>query len=201
MKNILVINSSLQGVNGNSFKLTDLFIQTLSSQHTLNVQTLNLVDEELPHLSEKEMQAWQTPVKERTSEQKRLAGWSERYIGLINAADVIVFGVPMYNFDSPSVLKAFFDRIARAGITFAYTENGPQGLIADKQVFVLAARGGQYSGGPLDTQTAYLKNFLGFLGMTDVKFAYAEGLAMGDKAIAASFLQFKQKISELIEKL
>jgi FMN-dependent NADH-azoreductase len=107
----------------------------------------------------------------------------------------------MYNFDSPSVLKAFFDRIARAGITFSYTENGPVGLIKDKKVFVLAARGGKYEGTAMDTQSAYLSNFLAFLGMDNVEFAYAEGLAMGEESVSHSFSLFNEKISELIKNL
>jgi Acyl carrier protein phosphodiesterase len=92
---------------------------------------------------------------------------------------VIVIGVPMYNFGIPSTLKAYFDHIARAGITFRYTANGPEGLLKGKRAVILAARGGIYSGTPRDTQTAYLRDFLAFVGITEVEFIYAEGLAMG----------------------
>ena len=201
MKNVLVINSSLQGENGNSSKLSAAFLKALIERFTLEVNTLDLNAEGLPHLSGQEMAAWQTEANERTNEQHQLASWSEKYVDAVSKADYIVMGVPMYNFDSPSVLKAFFDRIARAGVTFRYTENGPEGLLKNKKVFVLAARGGKYQGTPLDTQTSYLTNFLGFLGMKDVQFVYAEGLAMGEESANSAFTQFNQKITELIENL
>ena len=86
----------------------------------------------------------------------------------------------MYNFGVPSTLKAWFDHIARAGQTFRYTEKGPVGLLTGKKAIVFATRGGLYAGTPLDSQTDYVRAFLAFLGITDVKFVYAEGLAMGD---------------------
>ena len=95
-------------------------------------------------------------------------------------ADVIVMGVPMYNFGVPSVLKAYFDHIARAGITFRYTASGPVGLLEDRPVYILAARGGLYAGTPNDSQTPFIRSFLGFIGLKDVHFVYAEGLNMGD---------------------
>ena len=99
-------------------------------------------------------------------------------IAELNDNELIVIGMPMYNFGIPSTFKAWIDRIARAGITFKYTEQGAVGLIKDKKVVVLAARGGVYQGTDMDTQTKYLKDVLGFVGMTDVNFIYAEGLAM-----------------------
>ncbi len=90
-----------------------------------------------------------------------------------------MIGVPMYNFGIPSTLKAYFDHIARAGLTFRYTENGPEGLLTGKKAYIFATRGGQYAGTALDTQSAYIRDFLAFLGITDVEFIYAEGLNMG----------------------
>jgi FMN-dependent NADH-azoreductase len=92
----------------------------------------------------------------------------------------------MYNFGVPSQLKAYFDHIARAGVTFRYTANGPEGLLTGKKVYVFAARGGQYAGTALDTQTGYVRDFLRFLGLADVEFVYAEGLAMGPETRDAS---------------
>ena len=100
-------------------------------------------------------------------------------------ADVVVIGAPMYNFTIPSQLKAWIDRIAQAGRTFRYTEKGPEGLAGGKTVIVASTRGGIYSSGPaagMDHQESYLKAVLGFLGVTDVRFVRAEGLAMGDEA-------------------
>ena len=101
-------------------------------------------------------------------------------IAEVQAADVVVLGVPMYNFGVPAQLKNWIDAIARAGVTFRYTANGPEGLLKGKKVYVALTRGGKYRDTPADTQVPYLKTVLGFLGMTDVQFVYAEGLAMGD---------------------
>ena len=118
----------------------------------------------------------------RTPEQQAFIDESDRLIKEISDADVVVIGLPMYNFGIPSTLKAYFDQIARAGITFRYTDNGPEGLLTGKKVFVFAARGGMYAGSPLDSQTSYVRDFLGFLGMNEVEFVYAEGLNMGETA-------------------
>ena len=101
----------------------------------------------------------------------------------------------MYNFGISSQLKTYFDFIARAGITFKYGANGPEGLVTGKKVFVVSARGGKYLGTPGDSQTPYLKTFLGFLGMTDVNFIYAEGLNMGPDAANAALAGAREAIA------
>ena len=103
----------------------------------------------------------------------------------------------MYNFGIPSQLKAYFDHIARAGVTFRYTANGPEGLITGKKVYVLATRGGVYAGTPQDSQTAYVRDFLGFIGITDLEFIYAEGLNMGDESKNAALAQAHQSLAAL----
>jgi FMN-dependent NADH-azoreductase len=103
----------------------------------------------------------------------------------------------MYNFGVPSQLKAYFDHIARAGVTFAYTEQGPKGLITGKKVFVFATRGGVYAGTPLDTQTSYVRDFLRFLGMTDVEFVYAEGLHLSPQTKDAGLARAGAEIARL----
>ena len=115
----------------------------------------------------------------------------------IKRADVIVLGVPMYNFDVPSTLKAYFDHIGRAGVTFNYTAQGPVGLLTGKKVYVFAARGGIYAGQPHDTQSAYLRNFLGLLGITDIEFVYAEGLAISAESKQTALAQARQAIARL----
>jgi FMN-dependent NADH-azoreductase len=112
-------------------------------------------------------------------------------------ADVIVLGLPMYNFGVPSTLKAYFDHVARAGVTFKYTAQGPVGLLTGRKVYVLATRGGRYAGTALDSQTDYVRQFLGFLGITDVEFVYAEGLALGEEAKAAALSEVENQISML----
>ncbi|WP_462146936.1 FMN-dependent NADH-azoreductase [Pseudoalteromonas gelatinilytica] len=178
MKKVLVLNSSLNGEQGNSSKLSQQFVEQLANNQQISVTTRDLSDNAIAHLTQTEMAAWMTDANERNDEQKALAAISDDLIAELNDNDLIVIGMPMYNFGIPSTFKAWIDRIARAGITFKYTEQGPVGLITDKKVVVLAARGGMYQGTEMDTQTKYLKDVLGFVGMTDVNFIYAEGLAM-----------------------
>ncbi|WP_394173734.1 FMN-dependent NADH-azoreductase [Thalassotalea litorea] len=179
MNKILLITSSLNAEQGNSSQLASQFVGELCSAHEVKKLDLNALS--LPHLSADEMQAWMTPEAERTDKQVQLANLSDGLIKDINDHDLIVIGMPMYNFGVPSVFKAWIDRIARAGVTFKYTEQGPVGLVNNKKIIVVAARGGMYAGTAKDTQTTYLKDFFGFLGITDVAFIYAEGLAMPDK--------------------
>src|SRR5207237_7970112 len=122
---------------------------------------------------------------------------SAALIDELHRADVIVLGLPMYNFGLPSALKAYFDHIARAGVTFRYSEKGPVGLLTGKKVYVFAARGGLYAGTPLDTQTAYVRDMLRFLGIDDVEFVYAEGLAIGAERKAAALSQAQRAIERL----
>ncbi len=180
MKKVLVLNSSLNGEQGNSTKLSQQFVEQLANNQQISVTTRDLSDNAIAHLTQTEMAAWMTDANERSDEQKALAAISDDLIAELNDNELIVIGMPMYNFGIPSTFKAWIDRIARAGITFKYTEQGAVGLIKDKKVVVLAARGGIYQGTDMDTQTKYLKDVLGFVGMTDVHFIYAEGLAMPD---------------------
>ena len=113
-------------------------------------------------------------------------------------ADVLVLGVPMYNFGIPVQLKSWIDAIARAGVTFRYTENGPQGLINGKKVYVGFARGGIYRDTASDTQAPYLKSVLGFLGMTDIEFVFAEGLALGPESSNKAFAEADAQIVQMI---
>ena len=131
-----------------------------------------------------------TPADKRTSEQAARVAQDDSLIAELQAADVIVLGVPMYNFGVPTQLKNWIDAVARAGTTFTYTDKGPVGLVQNKKVYVALTRGGLYRNTPADTQVPYLKMVFSFLGMTDVQFVYAEGLAMGaeaeQKALAAA---------------
>jgi len=103
----------------------------------------------------------------------------------------------MYNFGIPSTLKAYFDQIARAGVTFRYNENGPEGLLSGKKVYIFAARGGMYAGTALDSQTTYVRDFLNFLGITDIEFVYAEGLNMGDDVKEKALTSAKNRLLKL----
>ena len=120
------------------------------------------------------------------------------------SADVIVIGAPMYNFGITSSLKAWVDRIAVAGKTFRYTETGPEGLAGGKRVIIASTRGGVYSAGSpaaaMDFQEPYLRTVLGFLGITDIEFVRAEGVAMGDEAKAQAIDNATATIGELLGK-
>ena len=181
MNNLLQINTSARAA-GQANRLADDFIHAWREAHPADQITLrDLTSQPVPHLDEHTLNAFFTPPEQRDADMQAAVRLSDELITEIQAADVIVIGVPMYNFGIPSTLKAYFDHIARAGITFRYTANGPEGLLKGKRAIILAARGGIYSGTPKDTQTAYLRDFLAFVGITEVEFIYAEGLAMGDE--------------------
>jgi FMN-dependent NADH-azoreductase len=201
MKNVLVINTSLNNEQGNSNKLTELFMQHWQQAESIELTKRNLNTLDLPHLSGEEMQAWETAVDDRSPQQHELAAYSDELIAELKAADSIVLGMPMYNFGVPSTFKAWIDRVARAGITFSYTEQGPKGLLEGKKVTILAVRGGIYAGTPKDSQSQYLKDVLAFLGMTDVEFIYAEGLAMGEESAAKAWSAAEQRMHEILSPL
>jgi FMN-dependent NADH-azoreductase len=191
MKKVLVVNSSVSGEKGQSSQLIEQFVQALPSGFVR--EDVNLVENSYPHLAMSEFAAWMTPASERSAEQQALANHSDQAIAAVSAADVILIGVPMYNFGVPSQLKAWFDRLARAGVTFKYTEQGPVGLLQNKPVIFFATRGGIYKDLPADSQTPYLKSFFNFIGLSDLHFIYAEGLNMGadsaQQALAAAKAQ------------
>jgi FMN-dependent NADH-azoreductase len=182
MASLLQINSSLFGDNGNSSVLSQEFVQRWKAQNPTGEVTLrDLAKEAVPHLDATRVQALFSPAEGRTAEQQAVLDYSNKIIAEIEAADAIVIGVPLYNFGVPSTLKAYFDHIARAGVTFKYTETGPVGLLKDKPVYVIATRGGVHKGLPSDSQTQFLTTLLNFLGLKDVHFIYAEGLNMAQK--------------------
>ena len=198
MKTVLQINTSLFAEDGQSSRLASALIQAWRLRHPEDrIVVRDLARDPVPHLTAERFLAFTTPAAQRTPAQQEAAALSDGLIAELRAADVIVLGLPMYNFGIPSTLKAYFDHIARAGVTFRYTAEGPQGLLGDKKVYILAARGGQYQGTALDTQSAYVRDFLNFLGLRDVEFIYAEGLARGDEHKARSLVGAGQSIEKL----
>jgi len=188
MTTILQINSSLHGEDAQSSRLASAFVQAFVAANSPgvpagtaqpNLIVRDLAREPVPHLTAENFKAFTTSTAERTPGQQQAVEESDRLIGELQRADVIVIGLPMYNFGVPSTLKAYFDHVARAGVTFRYTAEGPEGLLKGKKAFVFATRGGRHAGTPSDMQTAYVKQFLGFIGIRDVEFVYAEGLALG----------------------
>lgn len=197
MTTILQLNASLSP-QGQSDQLANRFVAALlAKQPDAKLTVRDLAAEPLPHLDAAEVGAFFTPAESRSAEQQALVAVSDGLVAELAAADVLVLAVPMYNFGIPSTLKAYFDRVARAGVTFKYTETGPVGLLSGKKAYVLAARGGMYQGTAKDSQTAYLKDFLSFIGIDDVTFVYAEGLNMGDANRAAALAAAEQQIALL----
>lgn len=197
----LLVTSSILGDNGQSNALAAHFQQQAAARNGVALTHRDVVANALPHLVVEELGAWQTPAEERSAEQQALAAYSDELLAELRAHDVLVLAVPMYNLGIPSQLKAWFDRVLRAGETFRYTENGPQGLIEGKRAIILAARGGQYAGSELDSQTPHLKTMLGLMGISDVEIVYAEGLNMGDAKRDASLKEAFQAIDQLVEAL
>jgi len=187
MTKILQINSAARSQGAQSTLLATELVEKLRLKHNAEVTVRDLLKDGTPHLDDDTLGAFFTPADKRSSAQQQINARSEALIAELQAADIVVLGVPMYNFGISSQLKTYFDWIARAGVTFRYTPEGrPEGLVRGKKVYVVAARGGKYAGTPNDTQTPYLQTFLGFLGMSDVEFIYAEGMAMGEAAADAA---------------
>jgi FMN-dependent NADH-azoreductase len=185
--NILQINSSARSFeNGQGSTSTQLANELVASLRQAHPQAgFNLRDlTRQPH----------PQLDQRSAAQAARVAQDDALIAELQAADVVVIGVPMYNFGVSSQLKNWIDAVARAGVTFRYTEQGAQGLLTGKKVYAVLARGGKYRDTPADSQVPYLKTTLSFLGLTDVEFIYAEGLAMGPDAAAAALQAARAQI-------
>jgi FMN-dependent NADH-azoreductase len=182
MTTLLKVQTSLFGDKGQSSKLMDGFVRNwLESNPHGRVVERDLAADPVPHLTAERFQALLTKPEARTPEQQAIVDESDRLIEELRSADVILLGVPMYNFSVPSTLRAYFDHVARAGVTFRYTEAGPEGLIRGKKVYLFVTRGGVYGEGE-ESQIPYVRQFLAFIGISELEVIRAEGLAMGDGA-------------------
>ncbi len=198
--NILQINSSARREASHSTRLANRIVERLRDadpEATLTVRDFNSTPH--PVLDETALGALFTPAAERTPEQAARVALDDALIAEIQAADVVVLGVPMYNFGVPAPLKNWIDAISRVGVTFRYTEKGPEGLLGGKKVYVALTRGGKYRNTAADTQVPYLKTVFTFLGLGDVQFVYAEGLSMGadaeQTAIASAYEQIEEAVA------
>jgi len=200
MTTLLQINASMHGDTGVSSQLANPFVAAWRAREPqARIVLRDLAAEPVPHLSAERFAAFLASAEQRDAEQQSVAQYSQALIEEIQRADVVVLGLPMYNFGIPSQLKAYFDHIARAGLTFRYTAQGPVGLIGNKKVYVFAARGGLYAGTTLDTQTQYLRDFLALLGITDVEFVYAEGLAVSTDSRESALSAARARIVQLLQ--
>ena len=195
MKTILQVNASILSNEGQSTRLADAFVAGFPEAQVIH---RDLATDPVPHLTAERFGAFLSKPETRTKEQQSVLDYSDQLIAELKAADTIVLGLPMYNFGLPSTLKAYIDHIARAGVTFRYTEKGPVGLLTGRKLYVFAARGGIYAGTPRDTQTAYVRDIFAFLGITDVEFVYAEGLAVSEASKTASLAKARIEIEKLV---
>lgn len=188
--NILQINTSARSSGAQSTRLADIIVARLREANpAAQLVVRDLARDPHPTLDETALQALFTPESERNEAQRARVALDDALIAQLQAADTLVLGAPMYNFGVTAQLKNWLDAIARARVTFRYTENGPEGLLTGKTVYVALARGGKHRDTERDTQVPYLKTMLGFLGMTDVRFIYAEGMAMGAQAVEQAFAE------------
>lgn len=196
----LVILSSILGERSNSKQLADHLIARIkTSNPAAVVKVRDIGAQPIPYFDGNTAGALFTPAEARSVEQQRLVELSDSLVAELMEADRVVFAVPVYNFNLPAQFKSYLDHLARAGVTFRYTPEGvPEGLVKGKQVFVLTSRGGKAEGTPSDTLTPYLRQMLGFLGMTDVNFIAAEGMAMGEVAALEGLALAKQRIDALV---
>ena len=199
--NILQIHSSVRGRDSHSTRVANRIVAELRARYPRASVTIRDLGQ-FPHpaLDEAAVGALFTPAEARTPEQAARVAQDDRLIAEIQAADIVVLGVPMYNFGIPVQLKNWIDAIARRGVTFRYTEHGAEGLLTGRKVYVALARGGRYRDTPADTQVPYLKTVLGFLGLTDVEFVYAEGLSMGPDAEREAYADANAQIRRTLER-
>ncbi len=188
MTNILYISASIQGDQSISRGLGNKLLERLSTGTDSIVTTRDLSHNDLPFIDADRFAANLAPMAERTPEQAQLASVADTLIKELQAADTIVFAVPIYNFGVPASVKAWADLVARAGTTFKYTESGPVGLLEGKNAYITVASGGTPVGSDFDLMTPWFKVFLGFIGISDVQIIAADGIMGrdGEEKIAAA---------------
>ena len=198
MSHVLIIESSARQQDSFSRQLTQQFIQQWHDAHPGDTITVrDLAMSPVPHLDANLLGGWMKPEAQRSAEEQASLQRSNELTDELLAADVLVMAAPMYNFAIPSTLKAWLDHVLRAGVTFKYTESGPQGLLTGKKAYVLTARGGIYAGSTADHQEPYLRQVMAFVGIHDVTFIHAEGMNLGGDFQEKGLNQAKARLSEL----
>lgn len=199
MTTVLVLTSSALGSASVSSSLAQEALAHLRAQDPdLKVTVRDLGARPVPHFTQDASKALRGG-EPATQEQAEARALSDELIAELQAADTIIIGAPMYNFGIASTLKAWFDYVLRAGVTFRYSEAGPEGLVKGKRVIVIESRGGLYSEGPahaMDSQEPHLRTLLGFIGITDITFIRAEKLAFGDEARELSIRSARQQLMQ-----
>ena len=198
MSHVLIIESSARQQDSFSRQLTQQFIKQWHDAHPADTITVrDLALNPVPHLDANLLGGWMKPEAQRSIDQQASLRRSNELTDELLAADVLVMAAPMYNFAIPSTLKAWLDHVLRAGVTFKYTENGPQGLLVGKKAYVLTARGGIYAGSAADHQEPYLRQVMAFIGIHEVTFIHAEGMNLGGDFQEKGLNQAKAQLSEL----
>ena len=198
MSNVLIIESSARQQDSFSRQLTRQFIsqwQAVRPGDQVTVRDLAL--NPVPHLDANLLGGWMKPEAQRSADEHASLKRSDELTDELLAADVLVLAAPMYNFAIPSTLKAWLDHVLRAGVTFKYTETGPQGLLTGKKAYVLTARGGLYAGSTSDHQEPYLRQVMAFVGIHDVTFIHAEGMNLGGDFQEKGLNQAKARLSAI----
>jgi FMN-dependent NADH-azoreductase len=192
---IVHIDSSIAGREATSSILAKSVVDRLVSGQDAQVHYRDLNQEGLGHLTDEVFAGFRLDAAERNETQQIAAKRSDSYIEELRDADALVLAVPMYNFSTPSTVKAWIDHVARAGVSFTYGANGPEGLLNVKKAYVVSTRGGQYAGSAFDHQSPWIEQVLKFVGIQKVEFIYAEGMAGGnaEQSVQAA----NQKIAEL----
>ncbi|WP_137886662.1 FMN-dependent NADH-azoreductase [Pseudomonas sp. 2FE] len=198
MSRVLVIESSARQQGSVSRELTAQFIAQWQAAHPADQVTVrDVAVEQVPHLDLNLLGGWMTPAEQQTAAEKAALARSNTLTDELLAADVLVLAAPMYNFAIPSTLKSWLDHVLRAGVTFKYTDTGPQGLLTGKRAYVLTARGGIYAGSSMDHQEPYLRQALGFIGIHEVDFIHAEGLNLGGEFQEKGLSQAKAQLAQV----
>ena len=198
MSRVLIIESSARQRDSISRQLTQQFISQWQAAHPADQVTLrDLALNPVPHLDANLLGGWMKPEAQRNADEQSSLQRSNELTDELLAADVLMLAAPMYNFAIPSTLKAWLDHVLRAGVTFKYTETGPQGLLTGKKAYVLTARGGLYAGSTSDHQEPYLRQVLAFVGIHDVTFIHAEGMNLGGDFQEKGLNQAKASLSAI----
>ena len=198
MSNVLIIESSARQQGSFSRQLTQQFISQWQAAHpTDQVTVRDLALHPVPHLDANLLGGWMKPEAQRSADEHASLKRSDELTDELLAADVLVLAAPMYNFAIPSTPKAWLDHVLRAGVTFKYTETGPQGLLTGKKAYVLTARGGLYAGSTSDHQEPYLRQVMAFVGIHDVTFIHAEGMNLGGDFQEKGLNQAKARLSAI----
>ncbi|RTF69436.1 FMN-dependent NADH-azoreductase [Serratia marcescens] len=199
MSRVLVLKSSILGEYSQSGKLVDFFVEQWRETHPEDTFTVrDLANPTLPELDGEVMAGFTAGDKPLTPHQQSTLALSDELIAELKSHDTLIISAPMYNFNIPTQLKNYFDLVARAGVTFRYTENGPEGLVKNKRAVILTSRGGIHKGTPTDLVEPYLRLFLGFIGITDVEFVFAEGIAYGPEVATKAQEDAKAALSQVV---